>query len=356
MTLVGGRRGERTRKLFVGLAVCVGACSGSKSQPGADATRPDANRTDAPGVVDVLAGGIFEPGVLAIDAASAYFIDHKTTWSINSVPLGGGARVKLADAVYPRDVASDGAFVYWTDDDPAGSVIRRVPVAGGTATTVAATMNGLGPLVVAGGMVYFPQESTMLVPTNDAGTTFGPQPGSLFAVASGGGTPAALVSGQLFAANLAVDATSIYWGAADPTSGLGVLRSMALGGGTPTDLVAGLTGLGRIAIDATSVYFTTKTDLEKVPLAGGTPVSLVAPPGIGFTGLAVDGTNAYFSTFDLSSSVSVGDIERVALTGGVATVLAASQNGPSSVALGPTTIYWVNADGGSDGAVDALSK
>jgi len=68
-----------------------------------------------------------------------------------------------------------------------------------------------------------------------------------------GGPPVTLValSSSVVPAAIAVDAANVYW-----IEGLGSVRKVPIAGGTPVTLAAAPVLPGGIAVDATSVYWT----------------------------------------------------------------------------------------------------
>jgi hypothetical protein len=113
--------------------------------------------------------------------------------AIASVPTAGGpVRLLAGNEAQPRHLRLDETHVYWIGD--AG--LRRVPRAGGDVQTV-----------VARPVVAFALDGERVVVSDAAGT--------IAAVASTGGEPQMLASGQTGAGWVAVDAAAIYWTAGE---------------------------------------------------------------------------------------------------------------------------------------------
>lgn len=174
---------------------------------------------------------------------------------------------------------------------------------------------------------------------------------------------------------IALDATHVYWtnrGAGSATT-TGQVMSVELDGGTPVELANGLSIPEGIAVDASSAYVGTKTQVLKIPLAGGVvelaaethPVhgvavnashvywtttehvarTTIAPGGalevltnayIGEGTLAIDGTSVYVA------AEGDGKVLKLALAGGPPEILATDQYDPRNITLDDTSVYFTN--------------
>jgi len=111
-------------------------------------------------------------------------------------PLAGGAIVTLctlsaSTAGAAFNIAVDATTVYWTGRDGTTGTLMKVPVGGGTATTLATGPSPFNALAIDATTVYFASADILSVPIV-------------------GGAPTTLVAGYP-AGGLAVDATSVYW-------------------------------------------------------------------------------------------------------------------------------------------------
>ncbi len=224
----------------------------------------------------------FQAGPLAVDDANVYWVaagQNPEQSVLLQAGRAGGPVVTLAHAE-PWEIATDGQFVYW--GDTITGAVNRVPVGGGTVTTVATA----------------------------AGTRC-----------------------------IAVDDVNVYW-----TNDLGVFVAPK-GGGTSTMLAArvGDFGTGSIVLDSENVYWG-GLGIEAVNKVGGVPIPVLTSgvlptggPDTACRALAVAGSTVYATVGDLDGGVET--LLRVPASGGIATVLDAA-NGELAVVVG-ASIYSV---------------
>ena len=268
----------------------------------------------------------------------------------------------------------DATAVYFTRFLPAGAVMV-VPKAGGTATSIATGQKYAEGMAVDDGHVYWITEASGA-------------DGSVWRASKDGTALVSLASGQLAPSGIAIDDGHVYWANYLAPGDVNALAKG--GGGAPTVLTSGGMGLTRVAVDEANVYFLNfyGGTLNRVAKTGGAPTLLATEPGL-VGGLAIDGTSLYvtagadvvkiekatstatiLATTGGPSDVAVdadsvyftdaklGQVLRVAKSGGAPAVLASGQNGPAGIAVDGWCVYWANqgSSSGNDGAVMKTRK
>jgi hypothetical protein len=224
-------------------------------------------------VVESVSGGPF-----AVDGSNVYIADGFT---IKRVPAGGGPvrRVAIAD-FYVRDIATDGAFVYWVEDP--FSTIRRMPVEGGPIETLA---SGTGPASI----LHLNADYVYWLDHNDV----------IYRVPkSGGGRQTVVGNGTGTLADFVLDGTNVYFAEWDG----GSLCKVPLAGGTITILASLSPDQNRrLATAASTLFWIDQSEVGKVSIsAGGAQTQTLVLGGLGADpfvppSIVVDATTVYWS-------------------------------------------------------------
>jgi hypothetical protein len=182
--------------------------------------------------------------------------------------------------------------------------------------------------------------------------------GTVFMEALDGGAPVPLARDQGSAFYLTVNFGAVYWSSNyDGYPGGDSIRSAQVGAAPPflgSVLASGINARSAVLADSTSVYWVDQFDsaVLKVPLKGGTPVTIASAAALSDAGLemgygadgvgwfALDATNVYWT------SPAFGLVLSVPLGGGAFTVLASGQNQPAVLAMDATHLYWSNYGSG----------
>jgi hypothetical protein len=256
-------------------------------------------RSLAGGSPVTLASNQDMPLGLSVSASNVYWVNRVSAGSVRTVSIGGGAASQLATGLFPEDVVIDATHCYWTNGGDAGppgnGSVRKTPLAGGTAQTLASNQRGPSDLMLDATHVYW---------TNYGDGAAGA--GTVRKVPRNGGTVVTLASNRTGAAGLAVDGSNVYWTDLEG----GTVSSVSVNGGTVTTLATGQDLPRFIALDASHIYWTTRgtnaanfTDgaVLSLPLAGGTP-SVLASGQNGAAGITVDAANVYWTTNGTAAS------------------------------------------------------
>jgi hypothetical protein len=200
--------------------------------------------------------------------------------------------------------------------------------------TLASSQVSPGPLATDGTNVYF-------------GTT-----DSVKTVPVGGGSTAVIAASLTSATSpwyLAIDSTNVYWGSANGANILTCLKSAV--SCTPSVVVSGVGGrLQGLAVDGSNVYWTLGNPGSGKPMVQQcsktsctTPTVLTNMSGSGYveaTGIAVDGSNVYWAHDDGTNF----DINVCAIGGCSLSPTVLISNQPASwVAVDGTNVYWLGS-------------
>jgi hypothetical protein len=149
----------------------------------------------------------------------------------------------------------------------------------------------------------------------------------------------------------AVDAANVYLASA--MAPVGGIVKVPIAGGTPVTL-APLEADVAITVDATSVYWIGAEAggsgaLKKVPIAGGATTTLASQLPSTPTGsqLAVDDANVYWTNtpFGDGGPPTSCTVMRVPIAGGAPTTLAANRSPMTGLALNATSVIWSEWNG-----------
>jgi hypothetical protein len=206
-------------------------------------------------------------------------------------------------------IVTDKAHVYWIANSNQDGLIFAGSKDGGAPTLLASGQQNPFAIAVNGTNVYWTLQGPNNPPTTNGQILSAPLDGGIpWVLQDGGSDPTdggwgriSVLANQQYLPNLlVVDSANVYWTTwGDEQPGHGTVMQASLGGpevGAPITLATDHLPFA-LAIDGSFVYWATLTDpgvISKVPIGGGTPVTLASrqhtPQGI-----AVDDTFVYWT-------------------------------------------------------------
>jgi hypothetical protein len=138
----------------------------------------------------------FQPAWIAVNARYVYWIDDE---GLHGKGLNGGADPSFAAVPSASIVALDASNVYWSS--PTDRTVLQMPAQGGSITTIAAGQTPLG-VATDGFSVYWVNTGTSANSYADGAVKKAPV---------GGGTATTIATVSNASGYLALDSTSVYW-------------------------------------------------------------------------------------------------------------------------------------------------
>ena len=243
----------------------------------------------------------------------------------NAGACGPAATIVPIAAVSPylNSLAVDTAFVYFTDRSFSGGVYRA-PIAGGTATLLAADSTPHA-LVLSGGSLLFGADPSSAAVVRKISTA--------------GGAVKSLATCSASAQSLAADAANVFW----TTYYTYDVAEAPMAGGPAVTLGTTRPALAVMAVDATNLYWIESGNIVFVPKLGGSPSPLVS--GMNVETMILYGGYLYFGAWKGYNDAATG-LYRVPVAGGAPTAIATGLFNVTTLVTDGTTVYF--ADGLND--------
>jgi hypothetical protein len=250
----------------------------------------------------------------------------------------------------PAHLALSKRYLFWSDDSE--TPVKRMPICGGEAISIATKMGVPANLTIKGQNIYWIDVRSGRSPTNNCFKGSGmPATGILNKSPLDGTSKTELARDDLCrggADDIVVDETHVYWVSSRTTPDEWYINKVPVAGGDSTTLVTvthgDVDGIREMAGDATHIYFTEGSAIKKIPKSGG-QIEIVAD-GEFYRGLALHNGEIFFSGYFDYYTYS---LKKVSVLGGSVTTLATVTRDPFepknyvwAMAADNENLYWVD--------------
>jgi hypothetical protein len=331
---------KRQSAVFLTLLM-VGCAGDPPGRAGEQDATPGSNDADfPPGQVTLAAAtGRACIGTFVLAGPDIYWT---TPTNLMSVPKTGGPSTTLVafgpadEFTPPLELAVSGPTVYWVDpNDQGANALMSAPITGGVATTVSSGFARFATPTSAG--FFFLRGSDIMT------------------VALGGSTPTSIATGSFGV--IAADGQAVYASTSDTNS---IVR-IPLRGGTPVTLATlpATSSVLELVTDGAYVYWIDggTSDILRLPVGGGTPTTVFEADGDDPcpTSLAVDGTNAYWTDTCPNGGAS-STLWKMPAGGGTPVRFATSPTaGVGLIAVDEASVYWWTGECGGDETIARIT-
>jgi uncharacterized repeat protein (TIGR01451 family) len=325
------------------------------------------------GKITPLAAKIGVPANIALRGQYVYWIDERTgispsgactgtgvIWSLQKTSLESGSTTTLATgdncADGTNDILVDDTNVYWVTSvsSPNTYSIQRVPIAGGSAITIATSINAPVMALASDGTYLYWQAGRY------------PDPGVIKKMALSGGVPTEVyadpdgTSGDLrsMSSGLAIQGANLFFADRGSPNKYRVLK-VPVSGGPPTVLFSieindsVQNWVKAMTVDDEYVFWLDNDSLKSVPMNGGNSsvlASILESP----LDIAVTGGKVYWTETTGPAHRESGTVKRVLATGGPAEVVVQGGDAPRQLAFDAQYIYWT--EGGPIGLIEGFGR
>jgi len=325
------------------LVIPLQSCGGQTAPLPADWTSPG---------IEVLASGVGEPGTLAVQQNSVWWINLQEGGVLQLPLLAPSPIQRVSGLSTPKSLALDGADLFWLD--ATGVVHCSLPICADRRSLTATDPSSNGLALDADRVYWIDRSHVLSCPRSGCDA----------------GGPDVLAAGEdiFYTAirPLALDEANIYW-----VRQGGVAVSIPKTGGAPRVVATGGPNyISGVAVDTSTIYWIAfdlrgsdfSGELLRAPIVGGATTVLDTFQGVAYD-LAVDDQNVYFTAnvgpadAAMANDGNNGIVKAVDKHGGAsaaAAFLAQGEINPSSIAVDGAKVYW--ASSGPSGATGTIKR